>query len=207
MGSKRRMFVVILSFCLMLLTWANTENLYNNDDDWSIVYIPQRKIGIAIPKEFEVITQDTVKSDLVDDITLKNAISTMKAADIYLDAFLPSIDADFVVNIKNNSIRAFSEYSERTKKDMLDSFLLGYEALGLEIISSEIVDINDISFFKIMSYNDINGEKYSLQYITFIDSQHICIGVSSFGGEINKEEECILEEIVKRSMLSKYESE
>lgn len=206
----KKKHIVIIFLSLIFLVFLQSGLCEKMDEasyiGWELHYIPQRQISIAIPNGCEVLTQSTRVSSIFDEKSLKSAIEQMKSQDIYLDAISPDYRFEIVVNAKDNIIKSFEDFNDPELNLVLTKYKQTCESQdGVKVQHIEFVDIQGIKYIKVKIKFDRGTEKsFSVQYVTFMDYQHVAIGLNKSFEEIGETEEELLEEIIKRSNVKKH---
>lgn len=170
------------------------------NDEWKHCYLPQRKISIGIPENYEIIMQDTQESKLFTQSRLNSLKNTMIQSGDYLTAIVPDLSRTIIVNVKDNLIEELAALTDdeiNTVFSLIEKSYVNVSVLKKEVVREE----NDIclKFW-------VNHDTYkSLEYGTIIDNQGIWIKLMIDDGNITEDDELLIEQIWKQSNLKKHD--
>lgn len=174
--------------------------------DLALHYSEQKQISIALPSNYDVITQETTESRLFDEDQVALIQENMKNAGNIFDAVSQDYSREITVNVADSIIPSFGLLTDEDFNIFYSNIMNKYSGLGT-IISHESVKDGNVRYIKVkVLIGSGDNAYYALQYGTVVDSQSIWVSLLIYDELVLEEDQLLIEQIWKNSILAKHDN-
>lgn len=213
----KKLLALLLVSCLAvsllaagLAETAGAEANTSGEIETELVYIPEKQISIAVPKDFILIGRSDTELDsrLTEaGFDVDQMLAKMNQDNIYLYAIHPEFECDFNIIITDSALKRIGSEEASFLLSMMEETKESYAEMGLRITDYKTYLSSGGTYFIRMDGEMIaNPSQKMIQALTIEDNQTIVITLTVYDGEITEEDIKLLETAAEKSVLKKHES-